>query len=180
MECQNRDPLRWYSLNQLEEDLAVYQLIYDLCTFYHTILWVTGKRDSPPLMRAVLEQVPRCLDGQMLLVSTGQDVSPVLMTRLPTDRELISLTKMQVACLLVLLRADECPSGDPSRVAMEERLKRQNVLNWLWLGGQVQRQNMTIQIKTSLTPLACWPLPSGWHALLIYPVEPLAEIDPLY
>ena len=180
LECQNRDPLRWNSLSQLEEDLAVYQLIHDLCTFYPAIRWVTGERDSPTLMRAVLEQVPRCVVGQMLLVSTGQDVSPVLMTRLPTDRELMSLTKMRVACLLVLLRADECPSEDSSRVAMEERLKRQNVLNWLWLGGQVQRQNMTIQIKTSLTPHACWPLPSGWHALLIYPVEALAEIVPLY
>jgi hypothetical protein len=180
LECQIREPLRWNSQSQLEEDLAVYQLLHDLCTFYPAIRWVTGERDSPTLLRAVLEQVPRCLVGQMLLVSTGVDVGPVVMTRLPTDRELMSLKKMRVACLLVLLRADECPSGDPSRVAIEDRLKRLNVLNWLWLGHQVQRQNMTIQIKTRLTPHACWPLPSGWHALLIYSVEALAEIAPLY
>ena len=180
LECESLYPLRWNSLRELEEDLAVYQLLHDLCTFYPSIRWVTGERDSPTLRRAVLEQVPRCLVSQMLLACRGQDVSPVLMTRLPSERELMSLSKLQVACLLVLLRADECASGQPSRMEMEDRLKRQNVLNWLWLSNHVSRQNLTIQIKASLTPHASWPLPSGWHGLLIYPVEGLSYITPYY
>ena len=180
LECEERDSLRWSSLSQLEEDLAVYQLLHDLCTFYPSIRWVTGERDSVTLRRAVLEQVPRCLVSQMLLPSRGQEVSPVLMTRLPNERELMSLPKLKVACLLVLLRADECAAEQPARAELEDRLKRQHLLNWLWLGSQVHRQNLTIQIKTKLTPHACWPLPSGWHALLIYPVEALSAITPLY
>ena len=92
----------------------------------------------------------------------------------------MSLPKLKVACLLVLLRADECAAEQPARAELEDRLKRQHLLNWLWLGSQVHRQNLTIQIKTKLTPHACWPLPSGWHALLIYPVEALSAITPLY
>jgi hypothetical protein len=180
LECQGRDPVRWNSLSQLEEDLAVYQLLHDLCTFYSSIRWVTGERDSVTLIRAVLEQVPRCLVGQMLLLSSGHEVSPVLMTRLPSDRELMSLSVSRVACLLVLLRPDELPSEDPSRLEIEVRLRRQNVLNWSWLGNHVHRQNMTIQMKARLTPHACWPLPSGWHGLLIYHIDELREITPLY
>jgi hypothetical protein len=116
----------------------------------------------------------------MLLLCGGQEVSPVIMTRLPSDRELMSLKSLRVACLLVLLRADECPQEHQSRLEVEAQLSRQNVLKWEWLGNQVHRQNMTIQIKTKLTPHACWPLPSGWHALLIYHFESLAAITPLY
>ena len=167
-------------LVKLEEDLAVYQLLHDLCTFYSSIRWVTGERDSVTLIRAVLEQVPRCLVGQMLPLSSGHEVSPVLMTRIPSDRELVSLSVSRVACLLVLLRPDELPSEDPSRLEMEVRLRRLNVLNWSWLGNHVHRQNMTIQMKARLTPHACWPLPSGWHCLLIYHMDGLREITPLY
>jgi len=179
-ECQGRDPVRWNSLSQLQEDLAVYQLLHDLCTFYSSVRWITGERDSVTLIRAVLEQVPRCLISHMLLPGGGYEVSPVLMTRIPSDRELMSLSSLRVACLLVLLRADECPSDDPSRLEMEVRLRRQNVLNWSWLGNHVHRQNMTIQMKARLTPHACWPLPSGWHGLLIYHIDGLREITPLY
>jgi len=179
LECQDREPLRWNGLKQLEEDLAVYQLLHDLCTFFPAIRWVSGERDSLTLIRAVHEQVPRCLVSRMLL-SSGQELSPVLMTRLPSDRELMSLWKLRVACLVVLLRADECPSGDPSRLEMEDRLKRQHVLNWRWLGGEVDRQNLGIQMKARTTANASWPLPTGWHGLLIYHIEALSGITPLF
>jgi hypothetical protein len=180
LECEDVEPLRWTNIRKLEEDLAIYQLLHDLCTFYPSIRWITSNRESSTLIRAVHEQVPRCLINQVLLPECSQEVSPVIMSRLPSDRELISLARMRVACLLAVLRADECPADEESRLAIEDRINRQKVLSWTWLGGNVSRQNMAIQLKANRTPHASWPLPSGWQALLIYHIETLGSITPLY
>ena len=173
--------MRWSSLSQLQEDLAVYQLLNDLCVFYPSIRWVIGDRDSPSLIQAVLQQIPRCLVSQMLVGANGLEVSPVVMTRIPSDRELMMLNKMNAVCLLVLLRPDQFSSeGQAMLPDLENRLRAHNVLSWEWLGNQVQRNNLGIQLKARLTPNASWPLPTGWQALLIWDVEQLAKITPLY
>jgi hypothetical protein len=46
----------------------------------------------------------------MLVGANGLEVSPVVMTRIPTDRELMLLGKINAACMLVLLRSDEFSS----------------------------------------------------------------------
>jgi hypothetical protein len=181
LEGHSSDPVRWSSLSQLKEDLAVYQLLNDLCVFYPSIRWVIGDRDSASLIQAVLQQIPRCLVSQMLLGVNGLEVSPVVMTRIPTDRELMLLGKINAACMLVLLRPDEFSSeGQAMLPDLENRLRAYNVLSWEWLGNQVQRNNLGIQLKARLTPNASWPLPTGWQALLIWDVEQLAKISPLY
>ena len=181
LECDNRDPVRWPSLSQLMEDLSIYQLLNDLCIFYPSIRWVLGDRDSASLIQAVLQQLPRCLVSQMLLPNNGLEVSPVVMTRMPSDRELMTLGKASAAILLVLLRPDEYSSdGQGMLPDLENRLRAHNVLSWEWLGNQVQRNNLGIQLKARLTPNASWPLPAGWQGLLIWDVEKLATITPLY
>jgi hypothetical protein len=181
LEGHSSDPVRWSSLSQLKEDLAVYQLLNDLCVFYPSIRWVIGDRDSASLIQAVLQQIPRCLVSQMLVGANGLEVSPVVMTRIPTDRELMLLGKINAACMLVLLRSDEFSSeGQAMLPDLENRLRAHNVLSWEWLGNQVQRNNLGIQLKARLTPNASWSLPTGWQALLIWDVEQLAKISPLY
>ncbi|NBU75442.1 MAG: glycosyltransferase family 1 protein [Planctomycetes bacterium] len=181
LECSDREPVRWSSLSQLKEDLAVYQLLNDLCVFYPSIRWVIGDRDSASLIQAVLQQVPRCLVSQILLPNSSLEVSPVVMTRMPSDRELMILGKASAAILLVLLRPDEYSSdGQGMLLDFENRLRAHNILSWEWLGNQVQRNNLGIQLKARLTPNASWPLPTGWQALLIWDVEQLAKITPLY
>jgi len=173
--------VRWSSLSQLKEDLAVYQLLNDLCIFYPSIRWVIGDRDSASLIQAVLQQIPRCLVSQMLVGANGLEVSPVVMTRIPTDRELMLLGKINAACMLVLLRPDEFSSeGQAIQPDLENRLRAHNVLSWEWLGNQVQRNNLDVQLQARLTHYASWPLPIGWQALLNWNVEQLAKITPLY
>jgi hypothetical protein len=180
LECQDRDPVRWTSITQLAEDLAIYQILHDTCTYYSSIRWITGDRDSASLMQAVLQQIPRCLVSQMFLENRCHEASPVIMTRIPSDRELMTLADVQAACLLVLFRPDECSPDSLTRLDLENRLKSERNLNWQWLGSQVHRNNMAILIKARLTPNACWPLPPGWHGLLIWDVEAPGRITTIY
>lgn len=167
LESHDQPPLRWSNPQQLVEDLNVYQLLHDLCQFFPRVLWISGDNGSKPLERAVLEQLPRCHSTRMLQAGQRLDLTPVVMTRLPQQRELLVFAATQSPYLLLLLPPVVLQANPELATRLEEQRQSMSELALQWLGRQAWRSQLAITRRSPRTADACWPLESGWQAALL-------------
>ena len=180
LESDQPSGLRWSKRGEMDEDLSTYQILQDLCVFFSRVCWVKSDLDSANLALAVVEQLPRCLMSAMLPSSASSEFLPIVMTRPPKLHELMALSGLGAACLLVLLRPDICSTDSQVRSSLDAMLTESNSLSHEWLGPLVPRDKLGILLRAPSTANAFWPLSPGWQALLVYPPNAFASITPMY
>lgn len=163
--------IRWSSQRQFREDLGLYGILHELTVFFWKVLWISGPDASGELVRAVQQQLPAVLAGNQLPSGLALDGVPVVMTRLPEQRELLALERGGGPYVLVLLGPDSGVANHrqafdallPQAPSIGETTSFQS----LWLGEKVWRNNLGIQVVSHYTTQAAWTLPPGWNAGLL-------------
>lgn len=180
LEPHDQPPLRWPSPQQLVEDLNVYQLLHDLCQFFPRVLWVSGDQGSKALERAVLEQLPRCFSARLLPADPCLELTPVVMTRRPQQRELLFFARTASPYLLLVLPPSVHNVEPRLDGWLEAELGHGNHLQHEQLGGQVWRSQLAIIQRSPRTADACWPLEHGWEATILRNTQTLEAISAIY
>jgi hypothetical protein len=116
----------------------------------------------------------------MLLAEQRLDLTPVVMTRLPQQRELLFFAATQSPYLLLLLPPLALKSSPELAAGLEEQRQWVPQLAFQWLGRQVWRSQLAITGRSPRTADACWPLESGWQAALLYNPAVLDRMPAIY
>ena len=171
-------PVEWVSIQSLNEDLAVFEVLQDLCVCFPGVLLIASGPNSTGLVRAALDQLARCFVSPLLMKS-DLDGFPVVMIRLPHRYELLNLVHSRAAYILILLRPDDF--GSAGLMANFDRLlDGLDSLCWQQLGASLHRKDLGILHVSPMTAQAEWPLPSGWQAHLLYSSDSFSRLTPLY
>jgi hypothetical protein len=178
LENSSSTPIQWASSQSLEVDLAVFEILQDLCVCFPAVLLITPATVFPSLVRSAIEQLARCFVSP-LLMKADLSAFPVVMTRLPHRFELMNLLYSKAAYILVLLPSDNFDGSEPP-TTFEELLDGLDTLIWRPLGDSLHRKDLGILHVSPMTAHAQWPLPSGWQAHLIYSNDAFSQLIPLY
>ena len=168
----------WSSLRSLEVDLAVFEILQDLCVCFPSVLLITSTAIFPSLVRASLEQLARCFVSPLLMKAELSEL-PVVMTRLPHRFELMNLLGSKASYLLVLIPSADLGDTEAPTI-FEELLDGFDTLSWQRLGDSLHRRDLGILHVSPMTAHAEWPLPLGWQAHLIYSNDSFSRLTPLY
>ena len=128
LENSSSTPVEWSSLRSLEVDLAVFEILQDLCVCFPSVLLITSSTIFPSLVRASVEQLARCFVSPLLMKSDLSEF-PVVMTRLPHRFELLNLLGSKASYLLVLLPSADLGAHDVRRIARRSRYP-QLAMSW--------------------------------------------------
>jgi hypothetical protein len=178
LENNSSPPIDWQSTQALGCDLSIYEILQDLCVCFYSVLFIPSRRDSAPLLRAIVEQLARCCVTP-LFNTFSLAGAPVVMTRIPHRYELINFLQSTNPYLLVLLRLEELSAQGISG-AFDTLLDGLDVVRRRKLGDSLHRKDLGILHVSPFTAHAEWPLPSGWQAHLIYTDNSFARLAPLY
>ena len=171
-------PIRWSSIEDLKEDLTLYQILQDLSIFYSRIHWIPSNCESSNLKQAVQEQLPRCSIETMIKIEPQIDLCPIVMSRIPKLHEINQISKLDFAFLLIVLSEKEINESKLQLAKLTEWIDRK--LEVKIIKNTISRKQLGIMQKSPATANALWPLGSQINAIIIKQKEEFESLTPLY
>ena len=171
-------PIRWSSVEDLKEDLSLYQILQDLSIFYRRIYWIPSNCESTNLKQAVQEQLPRCSIGTMIKIELQTDLCPIVMSRMPKLHEINQISKLDFAFLLLVLNEKDLNESKLQLARLTELADRK--LEVEIIRNEISRKQLGIMQKSPATANALWPLDSLTNAILIKQKGAFESLTPIY